>query len=298
MSMKPLSGSSVLLTGAAGGIGRCLAHELARRGARLVVVDRDAEGLAAVAHPLREAGHVVIELAADLSQLESLPMVVDQAAQALGGLSLLVNNAGLLAFTPAEMESTDELRTLFDVNVLAPMILAREAMPHLRRSGSGRVVNVGSIFGSIAFAHFASYSASKFALRGYSEALRREWADTGVSVTYVAPRATRTGLAKVFGRMAEATGMKLDAPESVAQAVVATIARGGKDRYLGFPESLFVRVNGLLPRLVDKALAKQDRIARSFALSAAKERAVTADPAACAPAHETVPEADVAEAVA
>jgi short-subunit dehydrogenase len=260
-----------LLTGAASGIGRATATALATRGARLALVDRDEEGLHAVCDELAARGPRPVALLADLSDLDRLPPLVEEAADKLEGLDVLVNNAGLISFRPFADESAEGLERLHRVNVLAPMVLARAAVPRFLAQGEGRVVNVGSIFGSIGFAWFASYSASKFALRGFSEALRRELAGSGVGVTYVAPRATRTRLADVFGRMAEATGMHLDEPERVAAQIVTAVENDAKDRYLGFPECVFVRLNALLPRFVDKALKSQDAKARPFAEEAALE---------------------------
>jgi len=120
-------------------------------------------------------------------------------------------------------------------------------------------------FGSIAFAWFASYSASKFALRGFSEALRRELEGSGVGVTYVAPRAVKTALnSPAVYRMAEKVRMNMDDPARVARRIVRAIGRDKKDVDLGFPEAWFVRVNALLPRLVDRTLRKQNRVMREF----------------------------------
>lgn len=255
----------ILLTGAAGGIGRATARAFAARGHRLALVDRDAAGLLETLQTLPHGGHESVTFTADLCDLSSLDRVVDEARTALGGLDVLINNAGLIGFRPFEQESAAGLRTLMDVNLLAPMLLARRALEHMRPLGRGRIVNVGSIFGSIGFAWFAAYSTSKFGIRGFSESLRRELSGTGIGVTYVAPRATRTPLASVFGRMAESVGMTMDAPERVAERIVRAVERGSADVYVGFPECLFVRINALLPRLVDRALRKQDRQARPFA---------------------------------
>ena len=149
--------------------------------------------------------------------------------------------------------------------MLAPIHLIQALLPHLRARPLAHVVNVGSIFGSIGFPCFASYSASKYALRGYSEALRRELADSRVRVHYVAPRYTRTGFnQEPVARMAEALGMRQDSPEDVAAQTLAAIARDAADTFLGWPEKLFVRINALLPRLVDKALSRQARQMRPF----------------------------------
>jgi len=268
----------ILLTGAAGGIGRAVAHELAALGARLVLLDRDAEALTPVRQEVESLGGRAQVLAADLSDLHGLPAVALAAREAYDGLDVLINIAGLLSFRPFDDETTEGLETLMRVNLLAPMLLTRELLPELR-TNHGHVLNVGSIFGSIGFAYFASYSASKFAVRGWSEALRRELADSGVAVHYVAPRATRTALANSFGRMAEAVGMKLDEPEWVAARVVRALRKGHKDTYLGFPECLFVRINALFPRFVDRALRKQDAAARPFAEEASRAAAAPRAPA-------------------
>jgi len=225
-----IDGRRILVTGAGGGIGRCVALELGSRGARLALLDRDEGNLRETAEAVERHGGHAVPLVADLSDLDRIPSTVDDAVEALGGLDVLVNNAGVLSFRPFEEESVASLAGLHTINVVAPMVLAREAARRFRRQGSGRIVNVGSIFGSIGFAYFASYSASKFAIRGFSEALRRELRGTGVGVTYVAPRATRTRLADVFGRMAQAVGMKMDAPELVAKRIVRAVERGDADR--------------------------------------------------------------------
>ena len=112
----------------------------------------------------------------------------------------------------------------------------------------------------------AAYSASKFGLRGFSEALRRELDGSGVGVTYVAPRAVRTKFnSEAVYRMAQATQMQMDEPEWVAQHIIAAIEQDAKDVYLGFPEKLFARLNGLLPRLIDGGLRRQTRVMAPFA---------------------------------
>jgi short-subunit dehydrogenase len=152
------------------------------------------------------------------------------------------------------------------LNTLVPMQLTRQVVQYMIDQGKGQIVNVGSTFGSIAFAWFAAYSSSKFGLRGFSEALRRELADSGVGVTYVAPRGVKTKLNSTsIYRMADKVKMTMDEPTWVAQRIVKGIEKGRKDIYLGFPESLFVRVNALLPRLVDGALKKQNHQMMEFA---------------------------------
>ncbi|MDQ6950695.1 MAG: SDR family oxidoreductase [Mariprofundales bacterium] len=255
-------GKKVVLTGAAGGMGSALAVALSQRGAQLVLVDRDAPALQALAKRL-DGAHAVT---GDLASTTGCKHVADEISSLLGGVDLLINLAGLNSFRPFEEEDPQAIERLIHVNLLAPMLLTNLLLPSMLSQGSGRIVNVGSVFGSIGFAWFSTYSASKFGLRGFSEALRRELADTGVRVTYVAPRAVKTPMnSDAIIRMGEATGMNMDLPERVITRIVAAIDDDRKDSYIGFPESLFVRINAILPRLVDWMLAKQNRIAAKFA---------------------------------
>ncbi|MDX8409217.1 MAG: SDR family oxidoreductase [Mariprofundales bacterium] len=257
-----IRGKCVILTGAAGGIGAMMAQALADRGARLALVDRDIAALQTLVDRL-EGAHAV---AGDLSTTAGCQMVASTVQDTLGGVDLLINLAGLNSFCGYEAEQPTDIERLIHVNLLAPMLLSNAVLPTMLQQKSGRIVNVGSVFGSIGFAWFTAYSASKFGLRGFSESLRRELADTGVRVTYVAPRAVKTAMNDdAMMRMGEATGMNMDPPQQVVARIIDAIDDDHKDTYIGFPESLFVRINVILPRLVDWALAKQNRIAAKFA---------------------------------
>ena len=151
------------------------------------------------------------------------------------------------------------------VNLVAPARLAQAVLPGMKARKHGQIANVGSIFGSINFAHFASYSSAKAGMRALSQSLRRELAGTGVGVTYVAPRAVATPFnsAKV-DEYARLTGMAVDDPDAIADRIVAAIRSDRRDVYLGFPESLFVRLNALAPGLIDGALKSNDLKARAL----------------------------------
>lgn len=255
----------IVLTGASGGIGAALALALASRGARLGLVGRDVAKLNQLARRLADTGAEVECITTDLGLVNSGTVVREQMQQRFGGVDILINNAGITDFTEFSEADPQRIAQVLQTNVLAPMLLSRALLPDMLTQGRGQIVNVGSIFGSIAFACFASYSASKFALRGFSEALRRELVGTGVGVTYIAPRAVRTPLnTAAVQRMAERVKMVMDEPEQVADQIVQAIEQDRKDVYLGFPESLFVRINALWPRLVDAALGKQNKIMREF----------------------------------
>jgi len=141
-------------------------------------------------------------------------------------------------------------------NLFAPAALTRDCLPLLRRS-RGRVVNIGSMFGDIGYPLFSLYSATKFGLRGLSDALRRELAPDGIGVTYVAPRATRTESVPEFSRLIEPFGMKLDAPELVARQTWDAVVRGARSVYPRGMERLFVLLQRLAPGVIDAGLARQ-----------------------------------------
>lgn len=261
-----IAGSKVLLTGAAGGIGRCIALGLAQRGATVALVGRSAAPLEALAEEVRHAGRPGVVLPFDLAQPDGHADLVQRAAHALGGLDAVINNAAVSRFQPYGDTDAAAIRQMIAINVTAPMLITHAALPRFRHQGHGRVLNVGSAFGAIAFAHFTAYSATKFALRGFSEALRRELSGTDIKVIYVAPRATATGMNGPGVRALYAqTGTAVDAPERVAAIVLAALARDSCEVHIGWPERFFVRLNALLPRLVDRALAAQTRLAERCA---------------------------------
>lgn len=261
-----LSGKRILLTGATGGIGYRLALALAAKGALLALVDRNGELQQALLKEIQGKGGHAVNLTTDLLQAGAVAGAASAAMQSLGGIDILINNAGLIDFTLFHQQSPARIEQIMHINALIPMQLTHQLLPHMLAKGNGRIVNIGSTFGSIGFPHHAAYSASKFAIRGFSEALRRELHDSGVEVTYVAPRATRTALNDDAAmRMMEANRIAMDDPEVVAQAIIRAIERGHKEYYIGGPESIFARLNGILPRLVDAGLKKKTRTAHAFA---------------------------------
>ena len=249
-----LSEARVVLTGASGGIGLAITHELCANGAQVVAVARHQPPLAPL---LKRYPQQLSWVNADLSQAEGRHKV-RTAAQMMGGLNLLINAAGVNRFALLEQLDDSDINTMLAVNIGAPLCLTRCLLPLLLQAQSAMVVNVGSTYGSIGYPGYTSYCATKFALRGFSEALRRELADTRVKVLYVAPRATRTAMNTAPAQaLNDALKAKVDAPQTVATAVIHAIIGDRRDLYLGWPERFFVRLNSLLPHLVDRGLRKQ-----------------------------------------
>lgn len=176
---------------------------------------------------------------------------------AFGGIDILINLAGLLDFGMFSQVHPPMIPRLLAVNLEAPMQLAHSVLPGMLAQGHGQIVNIGSMFGSIGYPGFATYSATKFALRGFSQALRRELRGTGVAVTYVAPRAVRTAFNPTeLHRMAAEGLMHMDDPIWVAQGILRAIEDRRSEVYLGHPESFFARLNAVFPALVDRGLRR------------------------------------------
>jgi len=245
----------VLITGAGSGIGRALAVEAANRGMRVVIAGRRMDPLRETAGAMGNAKSV-ITVQADVTSAQDRTALLARIEEQFGALDYLVNNAGSVSVGRFQALGTEELMHLFTVNVAAPAMLSQAALPLLRAAPKGRIVNVGSMFGDIAFPRFAAYSASKFALRGLSDGLRRELAGDGIGVTYAAPRATRTPAADNFMALAKPMQMVLDPPGKVARQIW-NAAEAGKSRvYPGLGERVAVIAQALIPSILDRHIAK------------------------------------------
>src|SRR3981189_1297856 len=245
----PLEQKLVLVTGAGSGIGRALCVEAANRGMAVALCGRRQEALEATRTLLGNGtGHLIIP--ADITRPEDRSVIVDRIRNGRGALDILVNNAGIVEGGPLETVGDDALARTFQTNVMAPMALTRDLMPLLVAAKPSRVVNVGSIFGDIAYPQFSGYSASKFALRGFSNALRREWKQTGIGVTYAAPRTTRTDAAVAFDELIARGNMTVDAPTQVARQIWWSVASGRDSSYAPAPERIYVLVQRIFPQII------------------------------------------------
>lgn len=215
-------GQVVLITGASRGIGRSLALEFARRGARLALVARSEQQLAGVEAECRALSPdlEILRFPTDLTQPAARDVLVPAVESHFGRLDVLVNNAGLITgghFAQAEAQEIDELLAL---NLAAPMHLSRAALPGMRARGQGLIINMASILGRHSMPYFAVYAASKHGLIGFSDALRRELSGSAVRVMPVAAGFTATAMV----RGAEATlrryGVLILSPDWLARRVV------------------------------------------------------------------------------
>ncbi|PCH69621.1 MAG: short-chain dehydrogenase [Rhodobacteraceae bacterium] len=242
---------TVLITGAGSGIGRELAIEGAHRGYALILAGRT---LAALEETRDLAASDACEcVLADVTKPQGRAAL---CAATAGNLDILINNAGILSVGALSVLDDDMLERMLMTNLAAPIALCRDLLPALR-AAQGRVVNVGSVFGDIAYPYFAAYSATKFGLRGFSDALRRELWGENVNVTYIAPRATKTGATGAFAALVEPMDMTLDDASRVAQQAWDAIEAGRKEAFPKGKERLFVRIQRMFPRLIDRSVGPQ-----------------------------------------
>ena len=246
----------VLLTGASGGLGRVMAQTLRDAGADVLAVGRGA------ASPLPPG---IDWVQADLTTDAGVAAVV--AAAVRWQANVVVHAAGVPAFGPLSTIGPAQMHSVLQANLLAPMQLTQALLPHLRSRPQAQVVFVGSALGRIGLPGFSVYGASKAGLHGFAEALRRELADTSVRVQILGPRSTRTGFngaeVEAYNR---ATGTAMDPPQAVAAALLQLIESDAAERFLGFPERLAVRLNGLLGPLLDGSFVKHRRSISAAAL--------------------------------
>ena len=258
--------ASVVLTGASGGIGAATGRLLIFEGARVLLVGRSKQNLLRLAAELeaRIPNRIRMDaLIADVTTAAGRDAI--RHAAEMRNVNVLINNAGVSSFGALGSLTDAGITASVETNLLAPMLLTSALLPHLLKQPRALVLNVGSTLGSIGVPGFSTYGASKAGLRGFSEALRRELADTSVGVQYLAPRAVDTGFndaqAHAFNH---ATGSHMDKPEHVARAILKMIESEGAEHYLGLSERIAARLNALAPRLLDGAFAKHRKALKAL----------------------------------
>jgi NAD(P)-dependent dehydrogenase (short-subunit alcohol dehydrogenase family) len=216
--MKTLSGKVVAITGAASGMGRALALECARRGADLALVDIDVPGVEDTAQRARahRLGARVEVQRLDVADRDAIQAWAAAVERGLGGADVLVNNAGVSLSASVERMTDADFHWLFDINFWGVVNGTRAFLPQLRSKPEAHVVNLSSIFGIIGVPTQSAYCASKFAVRGFTESLRQELADTNVRVSCVHPGGIRTDIVR-RGRHYEDANRKNTSTEEVAE---------------------------------------------------------------------------------
>jgi short-subunit dehydrogenase len=265
MARRSLEARRVIITGASSGIGRELALALARRGARVLLSARREELLCSLAAECSQVAGDAEYLAGDVTDAAYRQALVDRATARWGGIDVLVNNAGVSAHGKFAQGDDATLRRIMEVNFFAAADLTRRALEGLSRGQNPAIVNIGSILGHRAAPLNSEYAASKFALRGWSEALRAELAAQGIDVLLVSPGTTET---EFFEHLLAKRGdlpwgkAKAIPAAAVATQIVRALERGRREIFPNWRGRALVLANRLFPGLVDRAMVKLARRAQ------------------------------------
>jgi short-subunit dehydrogenase len=244
------SNKTVIITGGSEGVGAAAARRFARAGANLVLVARGREKLDRVAEELRPAVKVLTR-AMDVADEAACGDLFDQAVREFGAIHVLVNNAGYHKRGPVEKVDPAELGRMIDVNLRAPIILCRLAVPYLRDAGGGAIVNVASLAGRTPVPGAATYSGTKFGLRAFSFALGEELAGSGIKVAAVSPGPIDTGFIMAnIDAVADITfSQPLSTAEEVAQVILDLCVNDKRERSMPPASGLLTTLSYLFPRL-------------------------------------------------
>jgi len=247
--MKSLHNRVAVITGAGSGIGRALAFELAAAGCKLALSDINETAVKQAAKELQDSGHEVIADRLDVADRDAFYAYADKVLEHFGEAHIVINNAGVAVGATVENTSYEDFEWLMGINFWGVVYGTKAFLPHLKKAEEGHIVNISSVFGLISVPSQSAYNAAKFAVRGFTEALRQELEIEGssVSCTTIHPGGIKTNIAR-NARMNESsvramTGKDVDgaradfeklfrtSPEDAAKAIIAGI-RGNKRRVL------------------------------------------------------------------
>jgi len=259
------SGKVVVITGASAGIGAAAARRFAAEGARVVLAARGVTELEVLA---REIGpERALAVPTDVTDAAAAGALLDRAVATFGAVHVLVNNAGYNRRGPVEHVPPEELARIVEVNLRAPIVLTRLAIPHLRRAGGGAIVNVASIAGRIPLAEEATYSATKFGLRAFTFALAEELEGSGITVSAVSPGPVETGfiLREVEDVPAVVFSQPMSSAVEIADLILDCAADGTLERAHPASTAYLATLGYLvpqIPRLLRPLLERQGRAAK------------------------------------
>jgi len=259
---RRIAGSRILITGASQGIGKSLAEAAARRGARVLAAARSIDLLKQLQEAARGQGGTLEIVQADVTGPADRQRMVAAALEHFGGLDILINNAGIGATGHFAEAGPERLRKIMEVNFFGLTETTRVCLPLLRGGNRPAIVNISSIAGKRGIPGRSEYSASKFAVQGFSEALRAEVAKDGIDVLVISPGLTQTNFSK--NMLEQKARMQLDhmrgmTAEEAAVATLRAVERGRNETTLTRQGKLLVFLSRFFPRLVDRIAARRVR---------------------------------------
>ena len=254
-----MSNLNAVIFGATGGIGQAVAHHFAAQGLNLILVGRKQQALQQLQDELSQQ-YPQLQLhtmRCDLADVQSRDQFVQSIAALNQPIHYYINNAGINDFSLFAQQTAETIEQMMLVNVVYPLQLIQALLPYMSESQPSQIINIGSTFGSIGYPGYVSYCASKFALRGATEALAREYGKTAIQFRYFSPRATATPMnnSEVM-EMNIKMGTKIDSPEFVAQELYQFLNQSGQSYQVGYPEKIFVKLNQVMPHVVPASIQK------------------------------------------
>jgi short-subunit dehydrogenase len=265
------AGKTVVITGGSRGLGLELARGFANEGANIALLARDREQLAEAEREIRSIGVRVVAISCDVTKQQEVQNAIDTVAAQLG-LDVLVNNAGIIQVGPFEHMQVQDFADAMNAHFWGSLYLVQAVLPHMKRQGGGRIVNIASIGGKIPVPHMLPYVASKFALVGLSEGLRAEVAKEHIYVTTVSPGMMRTGShvnalfkgqhKKEFAlfSIANASPALSVSSERAARQIVEACRYGVAELVIGPQARLARLLNGVAPTFVSGTLSLANRV--------------------------------------
>jgi NAD(P)-dependent dehydrogenase (short-subunit alcohol dehydrogenase family) len=266
------AGKTVVITGGSRGLGLELARAFANEGANIALLARDREQLAEAEREIRRTGVRVVTISCDVTKQEEVQNAIDTVVAQLGGVDVLVNNAGIIQVGPLEHMQLQDFTDAMNTHFWGTLYLVQAVVPHMKRQRGGRIVNIASIGGKIAVPHMLPYVASKFALVGLSEGLRAELAKEHIYVTTVSPGLMRTGShvnalfkgqhKKEFALFSLANASPaLSVSSDRAARQITDACRYGVAQLVISPQArLACLLKGVVPTFVSGALSLADRV--------------------------------------
>jgi short-subunit dehydrogenase len=267
-----LAGKNVVIAGGSRGLGLVLAREALQRGASVAILARDKIELSRAHEQLSQLGNRVIAVPCDITNRSQVARAMDDIAEKLGPVDVLINNAGLIQVGPMDAMSTEDYRESLDVHFWGPLYSCLAVLPEMRERREGRIVNISSIGGKVSVPHLLPYAVGKFALAGFSQGLRAELLKDRVYVTSVYPGLMRTGSPRNadfkgkhraehawFTVSDSLPGLTVSA-EQAAREILDACESGRAELIISAPAKAAVKFNQVFPELSSEALGLAARL--------------------------------------
>lgn len=266
-----ISGKNVLITGGSRGLGLVLAREFARRGARVAICARNEDELERVRQEFSLMGDPFLALRCDIRRQDEIENLVRTVQQEWGYIDILVNNAGIVNVGPVENMTAADFENAMKSNFWGAVYASLAVTPQMKERGFGRIVNISSIGGKIAVPHLLPYTASKFALAGFSQGLRAELAKDGIAVTTIYPGLMRTGsprnadfkgqhqLEHTWFIISDSLPASSISAKRAARHIIRACAEGRSEAVLGLPAKLAVTVQRMMPGGISEIMGAVNR---------------------------------------